>query len=265
MAGAIGGERSGGGACGSGAFGVRSDLRRGRAMDLANEAVVITGAAGNLGRAVARAFAARGAKLFLVDQRRDVLERAFGAEHERQAFGATDLLDQAATDATATRAVARFGRIDVLCNLAGGFRMGEAVHETSDATWSFLVDINVRTMLRAVHAVVPHMLAAAGGRIVNVGAYSAQRGVGEMGAYTAAKSAVIRLTEALSDELRGRGINVNCVLPSTLDTPENRAAMPSADPGRWVPPDALADVIVFLASSAARAIHGASLPVTGLG
>jgi NAD(P)-dependent dehydrogenase (short-subunit alcohol dehydrogenase family) len=234
-------------------------------MDLANEVVFVTGAAGNLGRAVARAFATRGARLFLVDQRRDLLEKAFGAEHERQAFGPTDLLDQSQTDLTAERARERFGRIDVLCNLTGGFRMGEAVHETSDATWSFLLDINARTLLGAVRAVVPHMLAAGGGRIVNVGASSAQKGIAEMGAYCAAKSAVIRLTEAMSAELRDRGINVNCVLPSTLDTLENRAAMPGADPQRWVPPDALAEVVVFLASKAARAVHGAAVPVTGLG
>jgi NAD(P)-dependent dehydrogenase (short-subunit alcohol dehydrogenase family) len=233
-------------------------------MDFANEAVIVTGAAGNLGRAVARAFAARGANLFLVDQRRDLLEQAFRAEDERQAFGATDLLDQSQTDRVAKQAIERFGRVDVLCNLTGGFRMGEAVHETSDATWSFLVDVNARTLLGAVRAVVPHMIEAGGGRIVNVGAYSAQRGVGEMGAYCAAKSAVIRLTEAMSAELRDKGVNVNCVLPSTLDTPENRTAMPGADPARWVPLDALADVIVFLASKAARAVHGAAVPVTGL-
>ena len=233
-------------------------------MDFANEAVFVAGAAGNLGRAVARAFAARGAKLFLVDQRQELLAKAFGGENERQGFGATDLLDQSQTDLTAKRAIERFGSIDVLCNLTGGFRMGETVHETSDATWEFLLDINARTLLGAVRAVVPHMIAAGGGRIVNVGASSAQKGIGEMGAYCAAKSAVIRLTEAMSAELRDHGINVNCVMPSTLDTPENRAAMPGADPGRWVPPDALADVIVFLASKAARAVHGAAVPVTGL-
>jgi NAD(P)-dependent dehydrogenase (short-subunit alcohol dehydrogenase family) len=233
-------------------------------MDLANQAVFVTGAAGNLGRAVARAFAARGAALVLVDQRREALANVFGTEHERQTFAAVDLLDQPAIDLAATRAVERFGRVDVLCNLAGGFRMGEAVHETSDDTWRFLLDVNVRTMLGAVRAVVPHMIAAGGGRIVNVGAYAAQHGIAAMGAYCAAKSAVIRLTESMSAELRARGINVNCVLPTTLDTPENRAAMPGADPGRWVPPDALADVIVFLASEAARAVHGAAVPVTGL-
>ncbi len=233
-------------------------------MDFTNRVVLVTGAAGNLGRVVARAFAGRGAALVLVDQRRELLQDAFGLEGARQAFAATDLLDRAQTIAAVGRAVERFGRIDVLCNLTGGFRMGEAVHETSDATWNFVLDVNVRTLLGAVHAVVPHMIAAGGGRIVNVGAAAAQRGVAEMGAYCAAKSAVVRLTEAMSAELRENGINVNCVLPTTLDTPANRAAMPGADPRRWVPTDALADAIVFLASDAARAVHGAALPVTGL-
>ncbi len=234
-------------------------------MEFDQQTVVVTGAAGNLGRAVAAAFAARGASLVLVDQRRDVLEQAFGGETDRRMLSPTDLLDQAKADAMAKAALDRFGRLDVLCNLAGGFRMGETVHETSDATWSFLFDINTRTLRNAVRAVVPHMLAARSGKIVNVGAYAAQRGVAQMGAYTASKSVVIRLTEAMSAELREGGVNVNCVLPTVIDTPENRAAMPDADPSRWVAPDDLASAVVFLASSAARAIHGAALPVTGLG
>jgi NAD(P)-dependent dehydrogenase (short-subunit alcohol dehydrogenase family) len=108
------------------------------------------------------------------------------------------------------------------------------------------------------------MLAAGGGKIVNVAAYAAQKGVAGMGAYVAAKSAVVRLTETLAAELRERNINVNCVLPTLIDTPENRAAMPEADPRRWVAPRDLAEVIAFLASDAARAIHGAALPVSGL-
>jgi NAD(P)-dependent dehydrogenase (short-subunit alcohol dehydrogenase family) len=108
------------------------------------------------------------------------------------------------------------------------------------------------------------MLEAGGGRIVNVGAASALKGAALMGAYVASKSAVIRLTETMALELREKNINVNCVLPSIIDTPENRAAMPDADPKRWVAPQALADVIVFLASDAARAVHGAAVPVTGL-
>jgi NAD(P)-dependent dehydrogenase (short-subunit alcohol dehydrogenase family) len=158
----------------------------------------------------------------------------------------------------------RFGRIDVLCNLAGGFRMGAPVHETSDKDWDFLFNLNARTVLNMAKAVVPGMIKSGGGKIVNVGAYAAQKGAARMGAYIASKSAVIRLTETMAAELREQNINVNCVLPTIIDTPENRAAMPDADPRKWVAPQDLAAVVLFLASDAARAIHGAAIPVTGL-
>jgi len=224
--------------------------------------VLVTGASGNLGRAVAHAFAERGANLVLIDRRLERLAAAFGGESASRIFAIADLLDRTQVEAAARTAIERFGRIDVLCNIAGGFRMGTQVHETTDGDWDFLFDINVRTLLNAVRAVVPRM--NAGGKIINVGAASAQKGVEGMGAYCAAKSAVIRITEAMAAELREKNINVNCVLPTIIDTPENRAAMPGADPGRWVAPDDLAQVFVFLASPAARAIHGAAVPVSAL-
>ena len=233
-------------------------------MNAATRTVMITGAAGNLGRCLAASFLAGGANLVLVDLRRESLAQAFGAEDDRRLFAPVDLLDQAQVDGAVKAAVDRFGRIDVLCNLAGGFRMGEAVHETADANWDFLFDLNARTLLHAVRAVVPGMVERGGGKIVNVGAFSAQKGQALMGAYGAAKGAVIRLTESMAAELREKKINVNCVLPTIIDTPENRAAMADADPARWVAPEDLANVIAFLASDAARAIHGAALPVTGL-
>ncbi len=233
-------------------------------MGFSGKIVAITGAAGNLGRAVAHVFAGGGAKLALIDLKPEALAGAFGAEGDTRMFVAANLLDQVKLDAAVGGIVARFGRIDVLCNIAGGFRMGPPVHETPDADWNFLFDLNARTVLAMARAVVPQMIRAGGGSIVNVGAYAAQRGVANMGAYVAAKSAVIRLTESMAAELREQNINVNCVLPTIIDTPENRAAMPEVDPGRWVAPEDLAKVIVFLASEAARAIHGAALPVTGL-
>ena len=228
-------------------------------MEFADRTVMLTGAAGNLGRAVAEAFAALGARLVLVDR-----QRASFRENATTLFVQADLLDPRSVRAAVDQAIARFRRIDVLCNLAGGFRMGPAVHETPDEDWNFLLDLNARTLLHMARAVVPEMLKAGGGRIVNVAAYAAQQGAAGMGAYVASKSAVIRLTETMAAELREKNINVNCVLPTILDTPENRAAMPDADPKRWVAPRDLAQVIVFLASDAARAIHGAALPVTGL-
>ncbi len=226
--------------------------------------VLITGAAGHLGRAVAEAFDAEGANLVLLDRERTQLEHAFGADSARRLLLACDLLDAAQVQAAVDAALARFGAIDVLCNIAGGFRMGEAVHQTSEASWDGLLDLNARTLLHTARAVVPAMLAQRGGKVVNVGAATALKGLAQMGAYTASKSAVIRLTEAMAAELRERGINVNCVLPTIVDTPDNRRSMPDADPSRWVAPADLAEVVRFLASDAARAVHGAALPVSGL-
>ena len=232
-------------------------------MNLADRTVMVTGAAGRLGHAVAAVFAEQGARLVLLDRDAESLEEAYGAD-PRCLLVTADLLDDAQCRAALDAALQRFKRIDALCHLTGGFRMGEAVHETSSSTWNFLFDINARTLLNITHAVVPHMISAGGGRIVTVGAQAAHRGMARMGAYCAAKSTVIRLTEAMSAELREPHINVNCVLPSIIDTPENRAAMPDADPARWVSPRSLAEAIAFLASDASRAIHGAAVPVTGL-
>jgi len=219
-------------------------------------------AAGNLGRAVAAAFASTGASLVLVDLDDKVLRSAFGRDDERKLLVPANLLD-AGSVAQALTAV-RFPGIDVLCNIAGGFRMGKPVHETPEKVWELMLDLNAKSVINTARVVVPKMLAAGHGKIVNIGAVAGLAGKANMGAYGAAKSAVIRLTESMSAELRDKGINVNCVLPSIIDTPQNGADMPGADPRRWVSPEALADVILFLSSDAARAVHGAAIPVTGL-
>ena len=239
-------------------------------MNFENQCVIVTGASGNLGAAVARAFVDRGANVVLVDRSREHTEHAGFTDDARHLISVTDLLDQTQVNAMVQAAVAKFGGIHVLCNIAGGFRMGEAVHETSDANWNFLFDINARTLLHASRAVVPQMLkqpsSASGsrGKIINVGAFGAQRGGAQMGAYAASKASVMRLTESMAAELREKNINVNAVLPTIIDTPQNRKDMPDANPAKWVAPEALADVVLFLASDAARAVHGALVPVTGL-
>lgn len=226
--------------------------------------VLITGAAGNLARAVAHEFAQQGCDLALLDLTETALGRTYPEPAENRLLLAADLMQQTQVDDAVARTVAKFGRIDVLCNLAGGFRMGHPLHGTPDKDWNFLFDLNTRSILHTARAVVPRMLQGGGGRIVNVAAFAAQRGAAQMAAYVAAKSAVMRLTESMALELREQLINVNCVMPTIIDTPENRAAMPDADPQRWVAPSDLAAVIAFLASDAARAVHGAALPVTGL-
>lgn len=217
--------------------------------------VLVTGAAGALGSAVVDHFAARGARVAQLD--------VVGIDNDHYS-ASCDLTDAEACEAAVAAVTAAVGPVRVLANIAGGFTMGEAVHETSGETWDFLMGLNAHSVLNMARAVVPGMLAAGTGKIVNVGAGAGQRGAGRMGAYSASKSVVIRLTEAMADELRDGGINVNCVLPSIIDTPRNRADMPDADFGKWVRPVDLAAVIAFLASDAAAPIHGAALPVTNL-
>ena len=213
--------------------------------------IVVTGAAGTLGSAVAAAFHDAGARVTGIDiVESDAPWRTTKA----------DLIDPG----TASAAFAEFGTIDVLANIAGGFTMGDAVADTSDATWDFMMNLNARTVFNAARAVVPGMKAAGGGKIINISARGGLRGTAAMGAYIASKAVVQRLTETLADELKDDGINVNCILPSIIDTPQNRRDMPKARFDRWVPPEDIAAVVAFLASNAARSIHGASIPVEGL-
>jgi NAD(P)-dependent dehydrogenase (short-subunit alcohol dehydrogenase family) len=226
--------------------------------------VLVTGAAGALGRVVAQRFAQAGARLALFDKSVAPLsgsEAGLGSGHLAMDV---DLLAPHAVAGAVSEVQAKFGSVDVLCNIAGGFRMGPAVHETPLELWRDMLDINATSVLNAVAAVVPGMLRQSAGKIVNVGAMAALGGKANMAPYIASKSAVIRLTESMAAELRDKGINVNCVLPSIIDTPANRRDMPKADHTKWVAPDALADVILFLSSQAARAVHGAAVPVVGL-
>lgn len=229
-----------------------------------NKTVVVTGGAGALGRAVATWFSSRGARLAILDYSDEIIDAAWPERRPDNLYLPCDLTSRGACAAAAAAIVADAGGIDVLCNIAGGFMMGDAVHETNDATWDFLFDLNARSVLNMAAAVVPGMLAAGGGKIVNVAARAALEGEAMMGAYTASKAAVMRLTESMGKELRENNINVNCVMPSLIDTPRNRQDMPGADFSKWVPPDDIAKVVGFLASDDARCIHGAGIAVDGL-
>ncbi len=223
---------------------------------LSGRTALITGASGALGRAVAARAAASGARLLLAG-------RSFDAAMRAQYPGARILeLDLAEPGALAS-ALAGAGPVDVLLNIAGGFSMGETSYDPQGRDWEAMFRVNVDTLRNSLQAVVPGMVERGRGSIVNVGAMAALKGQAKMSAYVASKSVVLRLTESLSAEVRDRGVNVNAVLPSIIDTPANRAAMPDADFSRWVPADDLANVICFLASDAARAVHGALVPVTG--
>lgn len=235
-------------------------------FEFTDQVAVVTGAAGNLGAAAAAAFHQAGARLVLVDVNYDRLEQMYGemAEKGDALLAAVNLLDAAAVDALIADAVGQFGRVDILVNVAGGFSMGPRLHETPPETFDFMFDLNTKTVYHTCRAVVPHMLAQKSGKIINIAARAGLEGKAKMAAYTASKSAVIRLTEAMAGELKTDGINVNCILPGTIDTPRNRQDMPDADHSRWVTPEDMTQVILFLASAAAKAVHGAAVPVYGL-
>ena len=232
-------------------------------MDFTGKVALITGAAGNLGKAVADAFDAAGARQVLVDIDDGVLHKVYGAGDDRRHTITANLLDEASTKRAAESALAKFGHIDVLCNIAGGFSAGPPVHETPAATWQRMFDLNATTVVNTAKAVVPAMIAAGRGNIINVAAAASVRGQPNMAAYAAAKNAVVRLTESMSAELRGHGIAVCCVMPTVIDTPQNRTAMPNADTSQWTPPAAIAEVMLFLASDAALILSGSSIPIAG--
>jgi NAD(P)-dependent dehydrogenase (short-subunit alcohol dehydrogenase family) len=235
-------------------------------IDQSNQVVMITGATGNLGQAITRAFQTAGAQLVLVDHSADHLQQEFpDLAHSSDHYLATctDLTHPNEVEAAIEGAIEHLGRVDVLVNAVGGFRAGTPLHQTSLETWDFLLNLNARSVFVTSRFMIPYMLKQSSGKIVSVAARAALSGGANMSAYSVSKSAVVRLTESMAAELRHSGINVNCVLPGTIDTPQNRQAMPDADHDRWVKPAELSDVILFLASEAARAIHGAAVPVYG--
>ena len=235
---------------------------------LTDRICIITGSVGNLGLATACQFQQAGAKTVLVDRTQDRLREAFAeiADSANHLLaGGIDLTNPESLTQLVEQALARFGRVDVLVNTVGGYRGGKPVHTTELADWDFLFNVNLRSTLLCCRAVIPQMLKQRSGKIINVASRDGLHGSAGYAAYSASKSAVLRLTESLADELKASNINVNCIMPGTIDTPQNRAAIPNGDFSKWVEPTAIAEVIAFLASDASRAINGAALPILGKG
>lgn len=228
-------------------------------MDLSGKVLVVTGADGALGQAAAATLGAYGAKLALISYADPPAHKELpGVWH----YGGIDLTVETAARSTMQRISQDAGRIDGLVNIAGGFHW-EKLSEGTISAWDAMYKVNLRTAVIACQAALPYLLRSAGGRIVNVGAMGAQKAAAGMGAYAASKAGVAQLTEALADELKERGITVNAILPSTLDTPKNRLDMPQADFKRWVTLNEAAEVIAFLVSDKASAVTGALIPVAG--
>ena len=225
---------------------------------------IVTGGSGALGQAVTRRFLAEGAVVcvpWIVEKERERLEASVDdAARARLMLERCDVADDAAMARLAAAVLERHRRVDVLVSLVGGFAMGDLLH-TDRALWDSMLTLNLTTAYVAARAVVPHMLAGGGGRVVGVGSRAVVPPTGGFIAYTVAKAAVTAFVQALAAETRGRGVTVNAVLPSTMDTPANRAAMPDADPKTWVPVDSVADAIAYLAAETSGHVTGTFLAI----
>ena len=230
---------------------------------LNGKVVAVTGAFGSLGLATAQLLAERGARVALIGR---------GAAPEAAALpaalalalcvGGVDLADAQAAQAAFGTLHEKLGGLDALVNVAGAFRW-ETIGDGDPRTWDLMFDVNVKTALNASKAALPHLVTSGAGRVVNIGAGAGLKAGLGMGAYSASKAGVARLTEALAEELKDKGVTVNAILPSIIDTPQNRADMPDADFTRWVQPREIATVIAFLLGADAQAITGALIPVNG--
>ena len=230
-------------------------------MTLQAKVVAITGGFGQLGQAVVRAALDAGAQVAALDRARAPREGTLSAGV--LTLGELDLAEPVVAASALDQVARRFGGVDALVNIAGAFRW-ETLEKGGLETWDLLYRVNLRSAVSASKAVLPHLLRRGGGRIVNIGAgAAAAKAAAGMGAYAASKAGVAKFTEALAEELKDHNVTVNAVLPSTIDTPANRADMPDADFSRWVTPQAIADVIVFLLSGQAGAVTGALIPVSG--
>lgn len=224
--------------------------------------VAVTGAFGVLGMAVALEVVRQGGRVVLIDRAEAPATGLPEALAGALRLGGVDLTSIDSAQEAFQRAVAHFGGLHALVNIAGGFRW-ETLEGGDLTSWDYLYATNLRTAATASKAALPALLAAGTGRVVNIGAGAAQKAGMGMGAYAASKAGVARLTESLAEELKDKGVTVNAVLPSIIDTPQNRMDMPDADFERWVKPADLAAVIAFLLSHKAQAVTGALVPVSG--
>ncbi|MCP3726697.1 SDR family NAD(P)-dependent oxidoreductase [Paraburkholderia sp. CNPSo 3272] len=230
---------------------------------LNGKVVAVTGGFGSLGLATAQLLAERGARVALIGRGAAPEAAALPAELANAlCMGGVDLVDAKAAQTAFGALQEKLGALDALVNVAGAFRW-ETVGDGDAHTWDSMFDLNVKTALNASKAALPHLVQSGAGRVVNIGAGAGLKAGLGMGAYSASKAGVARLTEALAEELKDKGVTVNAILPGIIDTPQNRADMPGADFTRWVQPREIATVIAFLLGEDAQAITGALIPVNG--
>ena len=244
--------------------------KRGNTYNLSGRVALIPGGLGGLGRAVTRAFIGAGASVVAVDNiARDIelaaLRAELGAHADQLSFAVADAGDEGEVEALVRDILVRNDRLDILVNVVGGFAAGQPITELDLATWQKMFDLNLKSAFVLSKHVAPPMVARGWGRIVHISSRAARSGRANAAAYAISKRAVIDLVEIQAEELRASGVTVNTILPSIIDTPANRAAMPNSDYDRWPKAEEIARVLLFLASDDSKLISGAAIPVYGQG
>ena len=234
-------------------------------MILKDKVAIITGGTGALGRAVVSAFLNEGAKIactYIVDEELKGLSSIIEHYKSNILFIKANVTKEDEVKKTIQETLEGFGEIDILVNIVGGFAYAKVI-ETNEKTWDSMINMNLKSAFLCSKAVLPHMINQNYGKIINISSRPALKGSAGVGAYSASKAGVLNLTETIADEVKDNDINVNAILPSTIDTPANRRDMPNADFSKWVKPEEIARVIVFLASDDSKPISGAAIPVYG--
>lgn len=234
-------------------------------MKLRNRIAIITGGTGALGRAVVSVFIEEGAKVvctYIIDEELSHYSSLAENQKSNLVFVQADVTKEKSVAETVQKTLERFGRVDVLVNIVGGFTYAKIV-DTDEKIWDSMMNVNLKSTFLCSKAVLPQMVKQNYGKIINISSRPGLKGSSGVGAYAASKAAVMNLTETIADEVRNYEINVNAILPSTIDTPANRKSMPDADFSKWVKPEEIARVIAFLASDDSKPMSGAGIPVYG--
>ncbi|MDA1191006.1 MAG: SDR family NAD(P)-dependent oxidoreductase [Candidatus Poribacteria bacterium] len=230
-----------------------------------DQVVIVTGGTGELGQSVSTAFLSEGATVVIFGRSAESFEtmKAELDNSPRLGFQQADLTDEGSVNAAINAVLEQHRRIDAVVNVAGGYFGGVPVAQMPTDRWDQMMRLNLNSVFYVCRAALPSMIARKSGAIVNVGSRAGESGVGGLGAYSVSKAGVRVLTEAIAEEVKHDGVRANCVLPSVIDTPANRKAIPNADFDTWVKPEVIAQTILFLASDEASATSGASIPVYG--
>ena len=232
--------------------------------DFSDRIVLVTGGTGALGRAISKAFITSGATVissYVVDREADQLEAQIkSVVHLMKA----DVGKEVEVKKLVSSILDKYGQIHVLVNVVGGYVGGKSVAELDEKEWDLMMNMNLKSAFLISKNVIPQMISSKNGKIVHVSSRSGLKSTGYDSAYAASKSGLIRLVESLSEEVKDLNINVNCIMPSTIDTEANRIAMPNADHNKWVKPPDLANIVLFLCSEEGKAITGSAIPTYGL-